>query len=212
LIRPVREERFTKSPNHLDNRMSTEKASQDNHGDSAAAPFGALQGTHWIESLNDGTRVLVRPLRQDDRQREEAFINRLSPESRRLRFLDTFKQASPALIEQMMNVDNLKQMAFIALAHDDGELREVGISRYSATTQDGQCECAVTVADDWSQRGLGVVLMQHLIDQARKNGFRQMLSLDSAENHAMHELASFLGFHTRRDPEDPNQVIHTRDL
>ncbi len=192
--------------------MSANKASQNNHGDSSEAPFGALEGTHWIESLNDGTRVLVRPLGQDDRQREEAFINRLSPESRRHRFMDTFKKASPALIEQMMDVDNVKQMAFVALAHDDGELREVGISRYSATGHDGQCECAVTVADDWRQRGLAVLLMQHLIEHARKNGFRQMISLDAAENQAMHELAGYLGFHTRRDPEDANQVIHTRDL
>jgi GNAT superfamily N-acetyltransferase len=192
--------------------MSAINASQNNHGDSAGAPFGALEGTHWIETLNDGTRVLVRPLRQDDRQREEAFINRLSPESRRHRFMDTFKKASPALIDQMMDVDNLKQMAFIALAHDDGELREVGISRYSATGQEGQCECAVTVADDWRQRGLAVVLMQHLMEQARKNGFQQMISLDAAENHAMHELATYLGFHTQRDLEDANQVIHTRDL
>lgn len=192
--------------------MSANKSSQDQHGKSADTPFGVLEGTHWIETLNDGTAVLVRPLRADDRQREEAFINRLSPESRRHRFMDTFKKASPALIDQMMDVDNVKQMAFIALAHDDGELREVGISRYSATDRDKQCECAVTVADDWRKRGLAVVLMRHLIEQARKNGFKQMISLDSAENEAMHELAKFLHFETRRDPEDANQVVHTLNL
>ncbi len=192
--------------------MSADKSAQSDHGVSAEAPFGALEGTHWIESLNDGSRVLVRPLRQDDRQREEAFINRLSPESRRHRFMDTFKQASPALLDQMMDVDNFEHMAFIALAHDNGELREVGISRYCATGHDKQCECAVTVADDWRQRGLAVVLMQHLIEQARKNGFRQMISLDAAENQEMHDLAKYLGFQTQRDPQDGNQVIHTRDL
>lgn len=192
--------------------MSANESSQDKHGKSSDAPFGALEGTHWIETLDDGSAVLVRPLRADDRQREENFINRLSPESRRHRFMDTFKNASPALIDQMMDVDNFNQMAFIALAHDDGELREVGISRYSATGRDQQCECAVTVADDWRQRGLAVVLMRHLIHQARKNGFKQMISLDSAENEAMRELAKFLNFDTRRDPQDGSQVIHTLNL
>lgn len=192
--------------------MSANKASQDDHGASVDAPFGVLEGTHWIEALNDGTRLLVRPLRADDREREEAFIKRLSPESRRHRFMDTFKEASPALIDQLMDVDNFKHMAFIALAHDNGELREVGISRYSATGHDQQCECAVTIADDWRQRGLAALLMQHLIKQARMNGFRQMISLDAAEDQAMHELLTSLGFHNQRDPEDGNQVIHTRDL
>ena len=191
--------------------MSANKP-RDSHGTSADAPFGALDGTHWIESLNDGTPVLVRPLRADDLQREEAFINRLSPESRRLRFMDTFKTASPALLAQMMDVDNFNYMAFIALAHDDGKLREVGISRYSATGHDGQCECAVTVAEDWRKRGLAVLLMRHLIDQARQNGFKQVISLDAAENEAMHELATYLHFHSRSDPNDASQVIHTLDL
>jgi len=192
--------------------MSANHSSQNDHGVSAEAPFGVLEGTHWIEALNDGTRVLVRPLRADDRQREEAFIRRLSPTSRRHRFMDTFKEASPALIDQLMDVDNLTHMAFIALAHDNGELREVGVSRYCATDSDKQCECAIAVADDWHQRGLAVLLMRHLIDQARKNGFKQMISLDAAENEGMHGLASYLGFHSRRDPEDATQVMHTLDL
>jgi GNAT superfamily N-acetyltransferase len=174
--------------------------------------FGKLSGTHWIESLTDGTRVLIRPLREEDREREEDFIHRLSPASRRFRFMGGFKEASPELINQLMDVDYDQRMAFVALAHDNGKLREVGVSRYSATDDQGHCECAVTVADDWHHRGLGVLLMRHLIDLARRNGFKQMVSLDSADNEAMRDLASYLGFRRRLDPGDSTQVIHTLDL
>lgn len=176
------------------------------------APPEALEGTHWIEALRDGTRVLIRPLREDDREREEAFLRRLSDDSRRYRFLASMKQASPALVDQLMDVDYVHQMAFVALAHDNGELREVGISRYSADADEKRCECAVTVADDWRNRGLGVLLMRHLIEIARRNGYRQMFSIDSAENEAMRELAHYLGFQRRIDPDDAAQVIHTLDL
>ena len=192
--------------------MSVNKSSQHDPGVSADVPFGALTGTHWIESLNDGSRVLIRPLREEDRGREQTFIDRLSLESRRFRFMDTFKKASPALLDQLMDVDNLRQVALIALAHDNGELREVGISRYGATAQDKQCECAVTVADDWCHRGLGVLLMRHLISLARQNGFRQMVSFDAADNEPMNDLASHLGFHSRHDPQESTQVIYTLDL
>lgn len=192
--------------------MSASSSSQTDRGQSAAAPFDSVEGTHWIESLNDGTRVLVRPLRKQDREREQAFIERLSPESRRFRFMDTFKHASPALLDQLMDVDNLSKMAFVALAHDNGELREVGVSRYSATEHDGQCECAVSVADDWANRGLDALLMKHLISQARKNGFRQMISYDATSNESMGDLLLQIGFHSHHDPRDSTQVIHRLDL
>ncbi len=175
-------------------------------------PPEALEGTHWIETLRDGTRVLIRPLRPEDREREEEFIARLSDESKRMRFLCDFKQASPALLKQLMDVHYPEQTAFVALAHDNGELREVGVSRYSATEDGKRCEVAVTVADDWRHRGLAVLLMQHLIQQARHNGFKQMFSIDAADNQPMRELAHHLGFERHIDPDDSTQVIHTLAL
>jgi len=68
------------------------------------------------------------------------------------------------------------------------------------------------VADDWRQRGLAVLLMRRLIDIARKNGFHTMFSIDAAENEPMRELAGYLGFQRRIDPDDATQVIHTLDL
>ncbi len=171
-----------------------------------------VAGEHWIETLNDGSHVLVRPIRAEDRERESEFIERLSPESRHFRFLGEMREASPALLDQLVNVDHQKDMAFVALVHDSGVLREVGVSRYSTSGGDKHCECAVTVANDWQHRGLGVVLMRHLIDVARRNGFRQMFSMDAAANESMRDLANYLGFDRKRDPQDATQVIHTLDL
>jgi len=176
----------------------------------ANAPL--LVGEHWIETLNDGSHVLVRPIMAEDRERETEFIERLSPESRHFRFLGEMREASPALLDQLVNVDHQKDMAFVALVHDTGVLREVGVSRYSTSGDDKHCECAVTVADDWRHRGLAVVLMRHLIDVARRNGFRQMFSIDASSNEPMRELANYLGFERKRDPQDATQVIHTLGL
>ncbi|BAN48420.1 GNAT family N-acetyltransferase [Metapseudomonas resinovorans] len=167
---------------------------------------------HWIEALDDGSHVLIRPLRAEDREREREFIRRLSPETRHLRFLCAIKEASPALLDQLMDVDYRDRMAFVALVHRDGELIEVGVSRYAATDEPGHCECAVTVADDWLGRGLGVVLMRHLIDSARNNGFKRIYSVDAATNAGMQRTARALGFNCRRDPHDATQVIHSLEL
>lgn len=175
---------------------------------SRSSAFAAVEGDHWVESLDDGRHVLIRPLREEDRERERQFINRLSPATRHFRFLGEIKEASPALLDQLMDIDYQQSMAFVALVHEDGELREVGISRYAACCEEGQCECAVTIADDYQGLGLDAVLMRHLIDVARRNGFRQMYSVDSAANRAMRDLCYALGFVGQRDPDDSTQVIH----
>jgi len=191
--------------------LQTHQSSQ-----AAAAPFStfpeALSGDHWIEPLRDGTPVLIRPLREADRERELAFINGLSHRARRFRFLGDFKQVSATQLNQLMNVDYNRLMAFIALIHDNGTLREIGVSRYSATADEKKCECAVTVADEWQHRGLGVLLMRHLIDYARRQGFKRMISVDAMTNEGMRDLASYLGFRRETDPADSAMVVHTLEL
>ncbi|HEY9131405.1 MAG TPA: GNAT family N-acetyltransferase [Dyella sp.] len=191
--------------------MTTSASQQSAKGAFDSFPH-LLTGTHWIDRLQDDTPVLIRPLRPEDREREEDFIRRLSPKTRRYRFLGDFRQASPALIDQMMKIDFPRQVAFVALVHENGKLREIGVSRYAATTDDRQCECAVTVADDWQHRGLGVLLMRHLIDVARGNGFKHMFSIDDASNESMRQLAHFLGFRRELSPDDPARVTHVLDL
>ncbi|MDR6917154.1 GNAT superfamily N-acetyltransferase [Pseudomonas sp. 3296] len=177
------------------------------HNERAAAAYAAVLGQYWIEALKDGRHVLIRPLAEKDRDREYAFIKRLSPESRHMRFLAQINEPGTAMLDQLMDTDNKKRVAYIALVHENGQLIEIGVSRYAATDEH-ECECAVTVADDWKHLGLGTLLMEHLIKTARKNGFRQMYSVDSASNTSMRDLARTLGFDTHNDPDDTRQVIH----
>lgn len=178
----------------------------------AAPSFPKPEGEHWIEALDNGTHVLIRPLQAKDRERERAFIERLSPQSRHFRFLCQIKEPGEAMLDQLMAVDQDRQAAYVALAHVDGELQEVGISRYAAITGKDECECAVTVLDSWQHHGLGRLLLKHLTDHARAKGLRQMYSIDSAANQAMHGLAKAAGFTTSTDPDDPTQVIHRYNL
>lgn len=173
----------------------------------ATAP--SRDNPHWSATLKDGTRVLIRPIHKEDAAIERAFIKRLSPESRRLRFLGQISEPSEALIRSLTDIDYRRDMAFVALVHRDGEKREIGVARYSTSVDGKNCECAVTVGDEWRQRGLGTLLMQRLIEVARSRGVRSMMSIDEADNTGMRDLARFLGFRRKRDPDDPTLVIHT---
>jgi len=65
------------------------------------------------------------------------------------------------------------------------------------------------VLDDWQNKGLGAILMKHLIEVARSRGIKRMWSIDSAENLAMSDLAHYLGFQRSQDRDDASQVIHS---
>lgn len=164
---------------------------------------------HWTETLRDGTHVLIRPIHAADAALEKHFIERLSPASRRYRFLGAIGEPSDELLRRLTDIDYRRDAAFVALVHRDGEKREIGVSRFSLGADGKSCECAVAVADEWQHRGLGVVLMRHLIEVARARGIRSMVSYDAADNAAMRELAGFLGFRRTPDPDDPRQVVHT---
>ncbi|MGA7437727.1 MAG: GNAT family N-acetyltransferase [Luteibacter sp.] len=179
---------------------------------SPKSSFPHVSGEHAVVTLHDGTPVLIRPLRADDRAREQAFIRRLSPESRRCRFLGQMREASEPLLDTLMSTNGVDNVAYVALAHDNGELREVGICRYASDTDRSRCECAVAVADDWRHRGLAVILMQHLVTTAQRNGFKVMYSIDLAENKEMEQLARFVGFQRSTYPGDPTLVTHSLQL
>jgi GNAT superfamily N-acetyltransferase len=166
----------------------------------------------WTESLRDGTRVVVRPLTRVDAAREREFIAALSPQTLRFRFLGQVRQPSEALISQLTDMDFRRDVAFAAVVPLDADEKILGVSRYSATEDGLQCECAVTVLDDWHRRGLGTLLMRHLIEVAKMRGIVWMYSIDSAENTEMAELARFLGFSREIDPQEPGQVVHRLKL
>lgn len=168
--------------------------------------------SHWVDTLNDGTCVLIRPIRAEDRQLERDFIMRLSAESKRFRFLGDFKQPSEALLDQLMDDDDPQGMAFVAVIHEGGHLREIGVSRFAVEPDGRRCECAITVSDDWNHRGLGVTLMKHLISEAREKGFAQLFSIDSTDNLPMRDLAKYLGFTHHAVPDDATMVRYELDL
>ena len=163
----------------------------------------------WNERLRDGTEVLVRPLGAADAAAERAFLESLSPESKRFRFLGQIGHPSEEMIHRLTHVESPREIAFAAIARIDDRELLVGVSRYGCSADGSECECAVTVRDDWQHRGVGTLLLAHLLQVAKARGIKRMWSIDSASNARMDELARYFGFERRPDPYDATQVIHS---
>jgi len=164
---------------------------------------------HWTETLRDGSVVAIRPVTPADVDKEREFIAALSPQSRRFRFLGQIGEPSEQLLRQLTEVDYPHDAAFAAMAADDPAGHFVGVGRFGLANGGSSCECAVAVRDDWQHRGLGTVLMKHLVQVARARGISYMYSIDAADNRAMAELADYLGFERRVSRDDASLVVHS---
>ena len=142
--------------------------------------------------LRDGSKVLIRPVRSDDAPLLADGFARLSPQSRRMRFLTPKQKLSPAELRDLTDVDHHDHEAIGALSAAGG--RGVGIARYVRDADDPQAaEIAVTVVDDWQGRGLGTELLSRLSDRARREGIRRFTALAGAENVAVAALLRNVG-------------------
>jgi acetyltransferase len=159
----------------------------------------------------DNVAYRIRPIRPDDASRERAFIMELSPQSRYTRMMCAICEPTAALVEGLVHVDYLRNMAFVAVVGSGAEERIIGVARYCEDGVSGS-EFAVAVMDDWQARGVAVALSELLIDYARLHGVRDLHATMLATNTHMIELAHWLGMNTRREAQDSTLVTASRRL
>lgn len=160
----------------------------------------AVEAHADIPRLRDGSPVLVRPVRPDDKAELREAFGRLSEESRYLRFSGAKKQLSDAELAYLTEVDHHDHEALAALDPRTGQ--GVGIARYVRLRDDPEvAEFAMVVMDDWQRRGLGSLLLSRLADRAREEGIRRFSASVLTENQRALRLIERLGTITKRDLE-----------
>ena len=153
--------------------------------------------------MHGGVAYRIRPIRADDAERERAFIMNLSPESRFQRLMYTLREPSAEFVARLVNVDQHRDMALVAVIDAAGEEKIIGVARYSADDSGRDCEFAVAVADEWQCRGIGSTLTRLLFEYAAHEGFRSIYGTVLASNQRMIELAEWLGLTV--EPQVPGQ-------
>ena len=100
----------------------------------------------------------------------------------------------------------------MAIRESDGKPSIIGVARYIMTSDQEAAEFAVVVTDAWQGHGVGWSLMQRLIAGARVCGLRRLEGAVLRNNHNMLKFTAALGFETRDNPEDHEQVTVTLEL
>ena len=178
-------------------------------------PYPVELVQNW--TLRDGTRVVIRPIRPQDRQIEQDFVHNLSDESRYFRFFNAVRDLSETALTRFTQVDYDREMALIALISENGREAEIGVARYAINPDGRSCEFAIVVADAWQRKGIGSKLMHSLMDAAGSRGLETMEGWVLAGNSRMLALMDALGFTIDASAGDPSlrhvvKKLATRDI
>ena len=167
----------------------------------AICPYPTHLESEW--QLEDGTDIILRPIRAEDAEMLQDFVVRsMSEESRYYRFMDTLRELSPTMLSRFTQIDYDREMALVATTQEDSGEVLLGVARYMINPDGASCEFATAVADAWHGRGIGHKLMSLLIEVARDKGLKVMEGEVLAGNAGMMDLALGLGFKVRPHEED----------
>jgi hypothetical protein len=145
--------------------------------------------------LNDGTPALIWPLLPTDARALREGFRRLSPESRRRRFLTALGELDDSMIRSLVDsVDGVSHVALVLTVFPpDGQEGPVGVARLVQDPADpATADIAVTVADDWQGRGAGTALLSAVM-RWRPAAVRRLRTAVEAGNDASLALLAGAG-------------------
>ena len=157
--------------------------------------------------LQTGERALLRPVRPEDEKLYHKFFSLVTAVDLRLRFFAAVKDFSHDFIARLTQLDYARAIAFVAIEDATGAM--LGVVRLHASADYARGEFAILVRSDLKGRGLGWMLMEHMIDYARAEGIGIVEGQVLFGNTTMLEMSKQLGFAVTSDPNHPQVALVT---
>jgi GNAT superfamily N-acetyltransferase len=174
----------------------------------AAAQAGLVR----VLRLPVGECVTLRPIGPRDAGVLQAYVRRLSPDSRYHRFLGALHELPPSELDRVIHLDRKYELALLAETRLDGAPFAIGEARYALAPDRFEGEFALSVADDWRGKGLGTLLMANIECRAASLGARRLFGDVLRSNEPMKALARKNGFGMTDVPRDARLVRIVKDL
>ena len=149
--------------------------------------------------FEDGSEVLIRPIRAEDEPAVARFHATLSERSVYLRYFHMMKLDARTAHERLARVcrpDYDREMVLVA--EMGGEV--AGVARLVKLEDRADGEIAVLISDTAHGHGLGTELVRRLVEIARAEGVRRVIAEILPENDHMLRLCKMLGFELSHRP------------
>jgi acyl-CoA synthetase (NDP forming)/RimJ/RimL family protein N-acetyltransferase len=147
--------------------------------------------------LADGGVAHLRPIRPSDADRLVAFYERVSPESKYLRFFAPYPRLSDRDVKRFTEVDYVSRVAFILTLGEN----MIAVGRYDRI-KDDHAEVSFLIEDAHQGRGIAQLLLEHLAQAARERGITRFVAEVLPENRRMAKVFADAGYRVSKGIED----------
>ena len=159
--------------------------------------------------LKDGTRVTIRAVRPDDRDRFLEAFRLLEKDSIYTRFFTHRNVLSDAELDRAVNVDFVREVALVVTTETARGETIIAVGRYIASeapNTERSAEVAFVVEEDYQGRGIASRLLAHLAALARSQRLTRFEADVLSQNSPMLAVFKRCGFpmQQRRD----GSVVH----
>jgi GNAT superfamily N-acetyltransferase len=141
-------------------------------------------------------------MRPDDKPLLSQFHGRLSPESVYLRFFEFKPILSERDLRYLTELDFERRVALVATLSSEAVAPIVGVARFDVlAVQSGKpvrAELGIVVEDACQNRGIGTVLLKHLLGIAHDRGVSEITAEVLPQNSRMLELVAGAGVPVQR--------------
>ena len=160
------------------------------------SPYPNQYESNWL--LKDGTPVLIRPVRPEDEHLVADLLHNCSDQTIYFRYFGVNKNWPHESLIRFTQNDYDREIGIAAIGLPPGPSVMMGVGRLVMTPERDSAEFAVIVADRWQGAGLGMKLVEQVIEIAKENGVRTLSGDVLAENRRMLGLVKKMGFNLLR--------------
>jgi GNAT superfamily N-acetyltransferase len=138
-----------------------------------------------VIGLRDGSQAVIRPLCHMDKDEIRALFQRLSPDTRFLRFHYAKSDLTSDELEHLCNIDYNERFALVAEKFRNGHIDIVGVGRYDCLISPDKAEASFVVEDKEQRKGIGTHLLKILANIALERGVATFVAELLNENAVM---------------------------
>ena len=154
----------------------------------------APRGPSLHLKLEDGRRVLLRPVLPEDAPLIQQGLERLSAASRTSRFFAPVSHLSDAQLDYLTHVDQVNHVAWGALDLSTDDFLGLGVGRFARLPSEPEvAEVALAVIDEAQGHGLGSLLLGVLYCLARAQGVTAFRAVVMPHNQGLVERLRAIG-------------------